>query len=125
MVRWKLRNRPKTTEETTDQVPTIRMESEKPADATQPEQPELEEEPVKEYNEVLYSQSTPFKKLSTPTEPKKEAVRRAAWENPDLIEQNVDVMGRKKIETRGSHSQTSDEIEKKVDRIIAKKKLGR
>lgn len=127
MVRWKLRNRSKSTEDTTGQIDTVHMEMKQvqPTDTTQAEQPEPEEVPVKEYNEVLCSRTTPLKKLSIPTEPKKEPVHRTGWENPSTIERNVDMIGHKKTETMGSHLQTSDEIEKKVDRLIAKKKLKR
>jgi hypothetical protein len=115
-------------ENTTDQIDVVHRETKKPLqsrDTTQQERPEPEEAPVKEYNEVLYAQVTPTKKLSLSTQPKKESVQRTSWENPCTIEHSVDRIGMKKEETVASNPQISDQIEKKVDRLIAKKKLER
>jgi len=126
MARWKLLNRSKSKEDTSSQLDIAHVETKtptQPTGTTQPLHNEPEEVPIKEYNEVLYSRTTPLKKQPTPAEPKKEPVRRTNWENPSTIERNVDMIGRKKSETAASHPQPSDEIEKKVDRLLAKKKL--
>jgi hypothetical protein len=87
------------------------------------EQPEAT--PVMEYNVDLYAQSTPVKKVSYAPAPKQEMKQRTSWENPSTIEQNVDKLGAKKAEGLASHPDVSDHIEKKVDRLIAKKKVER
>jgi hypothetical protein len=126
MVRWKLLGRSKSKEDTTGQIGTVRVETKtltQPMKTVQTMNNEPEEVPAKEYNEILYARSAPLKKQATPIQPKKEPVQRTSWENPNTIERNVDVIGVKKAGTVTSSSQTSDEIEKKVDRILAKKKL--
>jgi hypothetical protein len=84
-----------------------------------------EETPVMEYNEDLYAQSTPVRKASYSPELKQEMKQRTSWENPSTIEQNIDRLGTKKAEGLASHPDVSDQIEKKVDRLIAKKKVER
>lgn len=129
MVRWKLRNRSKPAQNTTGETDTAHVETREPSqpinNTTQLVTNEHEEIPVKEYNEVLYPQTAPPKRVSIPTEPRKEPMHRTSWENPSTIEHNVDTIGRKKTEIITLHSQTSDEVERKVDRLLAKKKLER
>jgi len=125
MVRWKLRNRSKSTKDTADQtdVASIKTTIQRPQTTSPQEHPE--ETPVMEYNEDLYAQSTPVRKASYSPEPKQEMKQRTSWENPSTIEQNVDRLGTKKAEGLASHPDVSDHIEKKVDRLIAKKKVER
>ena len=128
MARWKLRSRSKTTKDTDDQVDIVPTETKKPLkpqETSQQEHPEPEEAPVKEYNEVLYAQSIPVKKVSFSPESKKEPKQRTSWENPSTIEQNVDRIGNTKADAVASNPNVSDQIEKKVDRLIAKKKSER
>jgi hypothetical protein len=124
MIRWKLRNRSKLTEDTTGQTNISQVETKKQTQATTTIQ-SVDEEPVMEYSEVLYAQTTPLKKQPSLIEPKKEPLRRTSWENLEVIGHNVDRIGLKKVEPIASNQQTSNEIEKKVDRLLAKKKLER
>jgi len=126
MARWKLKNRSKSTKDTADQNDVA------PKEMTTPQQPQTtspqehpEEAPVMEYTVDLYAQSTPVRKVSYAPTPKQEMKQRTSWENPSTIEQNVDGLGTKKAEGLASHSDVSDHIEKKVDRLIAKKKVER
>jgi hypothetical protein len=126
MARWKLRSRSKSTKDTTN--PTVVA----PVETTNTQQPQTtspqehpEETPVMEYNMDLYAQSTPVRKVSYAPVPKQEMKQRTSWENPSTIEQNIDRLGTKKTEGLASHPDVSDHIEKKVDRLIAKKKVER
>jgi len=126
MARWKLRDRSKSTKETTDQSEVNPKET---TTAQQPQpisqQEHREETPVMEYSEDLYAQTGPARKPSYTQEPQQEMKYRTSWENPSTIEENVDRIGTRKAEGLSTHPDVSDHIEKKVDRLIAKKKVQR
>ena len=128
MVRWKLRSRSKSTKDADGHIEGTPKETTEPLQSQEPlrkEPPEPEENPVLDYNEVLYTQPTYVKKGSFSPDPKKEQKQRTSWENPSTVEQNVDRIGITKTETVASNPHVSDHIEKKVDRLIAKKKSER
>ena len=79
-----------------------------------------EEKPVTEHHETLYSEGHAPKK-SEPSKPSEEPWKRSSWESPSAIEKNVDDIDKKKIEKR--RISESGDIEEKVDKLLAKKKL--
>jgi hypothetical protein len=128
MARWKVKRRSKATKEidsSIDVVPMVTNPSAQKQNIARQEHPEREEVPVMEYNEVLYAQGTPVKKPQLSFESRKEPIQRTNWEDPCTIERNVDRIGTKKAGVIASNQQVSDQIEKKVDRLVAKKKLDR
>jgi hypothetical protein len=125
MARWKLRNRSKSTKDTADQGNVAPMETTPQQPQTTSPQEHPKETPVMEYTVDLYAQSTPARKVSYAPTPKQEMKQRTSWENPSTIELNIDRLGTKKAESLASHPDVSDHIEKKVDRLIAKKKVDR
>jgi hypothetical protein len=123
MARWKLWGRSKATQETVNQSEVKVMET-PPTQQPQPvkQQEHHEETPVLEYNETLYSKGSLVKKPTSSQELQQETKYRTTWENPRTIEENVDRIGTRKEEGFSTHPEVSDQIEKKVDRLIAKKK---
>jgi len=128
MARWKLKRRSKGTKETDASVNVTRVKTD-PAAQQQPlarqEHPEPKEVPVMEYDEELYAQGTSVKKSQPLFESRREPMQRTSWEDPCAIERNVDTIGTKKTGTIATNPQVSDQIERKVDRLIAKKKHER
>lgn len=127
MAKWKLFNRSKGKEEAPTEVETTTEhigESEE-----KPKIPETREEskevPIKEYNETLYSKGSVQKQSATTFPEKKQPLKRTSWESPGTIEHNVDDMGRKQTKLPGTRTQTSSDTDKKVDRILSKKKVRR
>ena len=86
---------------------------------------ESEEVSIKEYNETLYSKDSVQKQPATTLPEKKQALKRTSWESLGTIEHNVDDMGRKQTELPGTRTQTSNDTDKKIDRILSKKKVKR
>ncbi|HVP99908.1 MAG TPA: hypothetical protein VMT57_00140 [Candidatus Thermoplasmatota archaeon] len=124
MARWSILRRSKATKETN--LGSVSLETNTPAQHIigQQENPGQKDVPVMEYNEELYAQGTPVKKQQARFESRREPMQRTSWEDPCTIERNVDRIGTKD-ETLATNSQVSDQIERKVDRLIAKKKLER
>jgi hypothetical protein len=128
MARWKVKRRSKATKEidaSNDVVPVVTNPPAQKQNIVRQEHPEPKEVPVMEYDEELYTQGTAVKKPQLSFESRKEPMQRTSWEDPCTIERNVDRFGTKKAGTIASNPQVSDQIEKKVDRLIAKKKLDR
>ena len=127
MTKWKLFNRSKGKEEASTEVKMatehIRGSEEKPKIPETSK--ESEELPIKEYNETLYSMGSVQKQPATTLPEKKQPLKRTSWESPGTIEHNVDDMGRKQTELPGTRTQTSSDTDKKVDRILSKKKVRR
>jgi hypothetical protein len=86
---------------------------------------ESEEVPVKEYNETLYSKDSVQKQPATTLPEKKQTLKRTSWESPGTIEHNIDDMGQKQTKLPGTRTQTSNDTDKKIDRILSKKKVKR
>jgi hypothetical protein len=84
------------------------------------EQPK--ETPIKEYDETLYSTGSEQKQSSTAVPQKKRLLRRTSWENADLIEENIDCMRRRQTNSPSRGLQEADDVDKKVDYILLKKK---
>jgi len=72
-----------------------------------------EETPITEYHETLYSSEHPSKKG-------KETLRRKSWESTSTIEKNVDTIDKKKTAYKQT-SAGSNDIERKVDRLLSSK----
>jgi hypothetical protein len=127
VAKWKLFNRSKGKEEapTEVQITTehIGESEEKPKILETRE--ELEEVPIKEYNETLYSKGSVQKKPATTLQEKTQPLKRTSWENVKTIEQNIDTMGRNQKEQPRTQTQTSNDTDKKVDFILLKKKVKR
>jgi hypothetical protein len=116
--KWKLWNRSKGNEAAPTQNSVIR-----PAEQTSERTTETNNVPITEYNETLYSANTSVKPVKKPGMEMKEPLKRTSWENPRTIEQNIDTMKKTQPETLAPCSQDTDNIEKKVDQILLKKKL--
>lgn len=92
-------------------------------------QPEIKEEikekteemPVKEYRETLYSRGEAPKKPTTTTKPMEKQWTGRRWENVEVIEKNIDDIGKRKPEHEGK-TLTKLDINTKVDRLISKRK---
>jgi hypothetical protein len=98
-----------------------KIESEEKQEKTEiKEQPK--ETPIKEYDETLYSKGSGQKQSSTAVPEKKRLLKRTSWENADLIEENIDSMRRRQTDSPSSCLQEGDDIDKKVDYILLKKK---
>jgi hypothetical protein len=125
VVKWKLFNRLKGKQESPTEVEMntkCKGESEE-----KPKIPETREESkdvsIKEYNETLYSKDSVQKEPATMLPEKKQSLKRTSWESLGTIEHNVDDMGRKQIELQGTRTKTSNDTDKKIDRILFKKKV--
>jgi len=94
-----------------------------------PKIPETREEPeevsIKEYNETLYSKDSVQKQPATTLPEKKQPLKRTSWESLGTIEHHVDDMGCKQTELPETRTQTSNDTDKKIDRILSKKKVRR
>jgi hypothetical protein len=127
MIQWKFWKHLKPTPDTSNQINAVSVETknqpEKETNPTEKVSEEPEEEPVLQYNEVLCAQSTSIKKTSELPERKRELTHRTGWETPGTIERNVDTIESDRTRNAASNQKTNDEIERKVDRLIAKKKL--
>ncbi len=82
----------------------------------------LKEEPIKEYNETLYSKESARKQPMKTTPEKKPLMKRTSWESADVIEENIDRMRRKQTHSTDQCNQTRENTDKKVDFILLKKK---
>ena len=126
MVPWKLFRKSKDTKEEANrevELPPFQEAKEEiqPSEQEPVETEEKQEDkPVTEYHETLYSKGTaPKKTESTPSE---EPWKRKSWENASTIEKNVDKIDPEKSEQQHKTSEIED-IEQKVDRLLAKKKI--
>jgi hypothetical protein len=84
---------------------------------------ESEEVTNKVYNETLYSKGFIQKKPATTLPQKKQPSKRSSWESLGTIEHYVDDMECKQTEVIGNRTQTSNDIDQKVDRILSKKNV--
>jgi len=119
--KWKLWNRSKAKEETLTEIEPPTVQQEKPLQQPSEPTPEPDTTPIKEYNETLYSINSSAKPQKKPSQETKEAPKRTSWENPRTIEQNIDTM--KTPQPESARTQENDDIEKKVDQILLKKKM--
>jgi len=124
LTKWKLFNRLKTKEPPQAEITIQKKENQtseekQGAKQTGKEQTEI---PVKVYDETLYSKGSKLKQKSTTTPEKKRSLKRTSWENADTIEQNIDDMRHSQTESTAGGNQNKDNIEKKVDYILLKKK---
>jgi hypothetical protein len=114
MARWKLFNKTKGKKETRTEVETMVHRTEKSDEKAPLITPAPKTTPTKEYNETLYSTNSTIKKRLPSNQEIKQPLKRTSWESPRTIEQSIDNMG---------PTQTENEINKKVDRTLTKKKL--
>ncbi len=127
MTKWKLFKRSKGKEESPTEVKMTTEHIGESEEKTKiPEtREESEEKPIKEYNETLYSKDSLQKQPATTLPEKKQLLKRTSWESPGTIERNVDDMERKQTKQSGTRTQTSNDTNKKVDRILSKKNARR
>lgn len=105
---------------------------EKPIVNNQKQEPEFKEiqeeriekpkDPIKEYNETLYSKGSALKHPTKASPEKKQPATRTSWENAEIIEENIDKMRRKHSEPTDQCTQRKQDTDKKVDYILLKKK---
>ena len=124
MAKWKLFNRSKGKQESPTEV---EMNTKHKGESEEkPKIPETREESkdvsIKEYNETLYSKDFVQKKPASTLPQKKQPLKRTSWESLGTIEHNVDAIGQQ-IELTGTRTQTSNDIDKKIDFILSKKKV--
>lgn len=124
LAKLKLFHRSKIKEETYEKEKPINKEIEQSEEKqNEPEiREELKKAPIKEYNETLYSKGFEQKQPMTPSPQKKHFLKRTTWENAETIEQNIDSMKVKQLESASSHTKKGFDTEKKVDFILLKKK---
>jgi hypothetical protein len=123
--KWKIFNRSK---EKKDGSIEVEMRTQHVGESEEkPKIPEIREEsvvrPIKVYNETLYSKGFVQKKPATTLPQKKQLSKRSSWESLGTIEHYVDDMECKQTEVTGNRTQTSDDIDQKVDRILSKKNV--
>ena len=82
---------------------------------------ETEELPVTDYHETLYSSGHAPKKSTTPPKTDEKPWKQKSWESAYTIEKNVDDIGKKKIDYTEKTFESRD-VNKKVDRLLSKKK---
>jgi len=80
------------------------------------------ETPIKEYDETLYSKGSEQKQPSTASHEKRRPLKRTSWENANTIEENIDGMKRNQTQSNACSDQDKEDIDKKVDYILLKKK---
>jgi hypothetical protein len=120
--KWKLWNKSKGKKETITEVEPNLDHRKKPVEQPTEKTPEPENAPITEYNETLYSMNSSTKPQRKPDEEIKEPLKRTSWESPRTIEQNIDTMKKTSVESRDTCLQ-DDDIEKKVDQLLLKKKM--
>jgi len=124
LAKLKLFHRSKLKEETYEKEKPVNKEIE--LSEEKQNGPEIREElkkvPIKEYNETLYSKGFEQKQPITPSPQKKHFLKRTTWENAETIEQNIDSMKVRQLESASSHNKKGFDTEKKVDFILLKKK---
>jgi len=123
--KWKILNKFKTKKEYSKE-PEISVEKNK--ELPQPEikeeeetKEEIEELPVKEYRETLYSRGEAPKKPQIAPKPREKQRTGRRWENVEVIETNVDDIGKRKPK-HDEKTLTKLDLNKKVDRLISKRK---
>lgn len=84
---------------------------------------ELEETPIKMYNETLFSSGSIQKKSVTDSLEKKQYLKRASWENFITIEHNIDLIKDKKTKLKEKRIQVNNDINQKVDHILYTKNI--
>jgi len=124
LAKLKIFHRSKTKEQTHEENKQIRKEIEQSEEKqNEPEiREELKKAPIKEYNDTLYSKGFQQKQPMTPSPQKKHFLKRTTWENAETIEQNIDSMKVRQLESASSHIRKGFDTEKKVDFILLKKK---
>lgn len=121
LTKWELLNRLKRKEKTDAEITKENEELKENQTDTEPaNQPE--EQPIKEYNEILYSKDSGHKPSTSAVSKEKQPLKRTSWENSEIIEQNIDRMRRKRTERKEHDGKTGENTEKKVDYILLKKK---
>lgn len=126
LVRWKLFGKSRSKKEEKSKEMETTAQENKEVLPPEPEKidetsEETEELPVTDYRETLYSNGDDPKKSTTPPKTDKKPWKQKSWESPYTIEKNVDDFGKKKIKNAEKTSNSRD-LDKKVDRLLSKKK---
>ncbi len=125
MKKWKILNKFKTKKKDSKE-PEISVEENKelPQPVVKEEEEtkeEIEELPVKEYRETLYSRGEAPKKPQIAPKPREKQWTEKRWENVEVVEKNIDDIGKRKPE-HDEKTLTKLDLNKKVDRLISKRK---
>ncbi|VVB61370.1 Uncharacterised protein [uncultured archaeon] len=123
--KWKLFNRSKGKKEVPTEIEKttehIKESMEKPKISKTKE--ESQEVTNKVYSETLYSKGFEQKKPAQTLPQKKQSSKRSSWESLGTIEHYIDNMESKQTEVIGTRTQTSNDIDQKIDRILSKKNI--
>ena len=121
MVKWKLFHRSR--EKVQTETQRITNHTNKTVEHTSTIQTTKDSKPlpIKEYTDTLYSKDSVLKQ-PTIIQEKRPLMKRTSWENAEVIEHYVDTIGPRKNRAAEPTGETGDEIEKKVDFILLKKK---
>lgn len=125
MKKWKILNKFKTKKKDSKE-PEISVEENKelPKPVVKEKEEtkeEIEELPEKEYRETLYSRGEAPKKPQITPKPIEKQWTGKRWENVEVIEKNIDDIGKRKPE-HDEKTLTKLDLNKKVDRLISKRK---
>ncbi|UCD13383.1 MAG: hypothetical protein JSW60_07445 [Thermoplasmatales archaeon] len=124
MIKWKLFSKSKSKKEEKSkevEIPVQKSEEVPQPEAINETKEETEELPTKDYHETLYSEGQAPKKTTISPKPSEKAWTPKRWESPQAVEKNVDDIGKKKDYHTEKYPKSSD-INKKVDRLLWKKK---
>ncbi len=126
MAKWKLFGKSKSKKEENINEVEIPVQESEEISQQEPEtidetNEETEELPVTDYHETLYSNGHAPKKSTIPPKTSEKPWKRRSWESPHAIEKNIDDIGKKKIDYTEKSSESFD-TDKKVDRLLSKKK---
>lgn len=100
--------------------PSINNQNKEPElSQIQEERIEKPKEPIKEYDETLYSKGSAQKQPMKTSQEKKQPATRTSWENAEIIEENIDKM---RLKQTDRCTQRKEDTDKKVDYILLKKK---
>ena len=130
MSRWKIFGKTKQKEEpqpSHDGIPQEQPRITPPPSFEEVKEPVQEteqpkEQPITEHHETLYTKGDEPKQEKKAAQPRETPWRRTSWENPETIEKNIDTL-EKNPKKDSQKSYDSLDIEEKVDRLIAKKKI--
>ena len=123
LARWKLFDKFKSKKEEDNKKTEIPIQESEEISQPEPEtiDEKKEESPITDYHETLYSNGQGPKKSTESPKTSEKPWKPKSWESPHTIEKNVDGISKKKIGHTEKFSESSD-INKKVDRVLSKKK---
>ena len=115
MARWKLFGRSKSIDEGLESEATLQIDSEE--DILSETDQEPQESRMIEYHETLFSKDSKSKKHSKFEQAYSD---QRIWRDLNAIEENIDGIDKSRLKL--STSRSNDDINKKVDKLLSKKK---